>query len=86
MLNSRELNSLLGEGRVLQAEIGNFIKTPTTLSSRRLIARIDKLINDIKPKLLEPSYTEASELGLLITNLGRIVKNLNDIKTTIKSN
>ncbi len=86
MLNSTELNSLLEEGRTLQAEIADFIKAPTTPSSRRLIARIDKLISDIKPQLLEPSYTENNELGLLITSLGRIVKNLNDIKATIKLN
>lgn len=85
MLNSVELNSLLREGRTLQAEIGVFLKTPTTVSSQRLIARIDKLISDIKPQLLAPSYMENNELGLLIANLGRIAKNLNDIKATIKT-
>jgi hypothetical protein len=85
MLNSVELNFLLEEGRKLQAEIGDFIKTPTTVSSQRLITCIDKLISDIKPQLLAPSYTENNELGLLITNLGSIVKNLNDVKATIKT-
>ena len=86
MLNPVELNSLLGEGRTLQAEIGDFIKAATTVSSQRLIARIDKLIHNIKPQLLAPSYAENNELALLITILGRIAKNLNDIKNLIKPN
>lgn len=84
MLNSIELNCLLEEGRALQIKLSEFIKAPATVPSRRLIARIDKLIKDIKPQLLEPSYAETTELGLLITSLGRIVKTLNAIKATMR--
>jgi len=85
MLTSEELGALLDTGRTLQKEIGTFTAASSfsRSSSRQLIARIDKLLNTIKPYLLNPSSTENSTLGLVIVNLGRIAKNLNDIKDTI---
>ncbi|MDQ8039959.1 MAG: hypothetical protein REH83_06080 [Rickettsiella sp.] len=71
---------------MLQTDLSNFMQAPTRLSSHRLISRIDALINDIKPQLLEPSNTEDDKLQLLIANLGRIIRNLKDIKTVIKIN
>jgi hypothetical protein len=85
MLQTEELNSLLKKGRVLQEEISAFIKAPNTYSSQQLIVKIDELIKAIKPQLLAPSINESPELGLLIANLGRIVKNLNHMKTIINS-
>ena len=84
MLDSRALNAFLDRGRALQEEINTFIKLPTAPSARQLTIRIDSLINDIKPQLLEPSSAENNELGLLIASLGSIVEKLNRIKTTIK--
>ena len=86
MLNSKELDALLEDGRILQTELSLFMKAPTISSSHRLMSRVDSLINAIKPQLLEPSAIEDTKLGLLVANLGRIVKNLKDIKTVIKVN
>ncbi|BBB14973.1 hypothetical protein RVIR1_04610 [Candidatus Rickettsiella viridis] len=85
MFNPEELTLLLERGRILQEEIGTFITRPTLTSSRRLVTRIDRLIGDIKPQLLNPSFTEDNQMSLVITRLGSIVKNLKDIKHTIKT-
>jgi|GEM_PF-6434285 hypothetical protein len=85
MLNSGEFGALLDKGRALQKEIVMFTEaSPTFASSCQLIAGIDALLKDIKQQLLSPSFTENSELGLVMVNLGRLSKNLNDIKNRIK--
>ncbi|MES2998779.1 MAG: hypothetical protein V4700_05620 [Pseudomonadota bacterium] len=85
MLDSGEFSSLLDKGRTLQEEISTFIKAPTRSSSYQLKADIDALIGDIKQQLLNPSPTENNELSLVMINLGRIVKYLNDIKHALKT-
>lgn len=86
MINREELTPLLERGKILQEEIGTFIKRPTFPSYRRLVTDIDGLIEDIKPKLLNPSLAEDYQTSLIITHLGGIIKNLKDIKRNLKKN
>lgn len=85
MSNAKKLNSLLARGRQLQKEIDTFFNKGFDLSSSHcLITGIDKLIDDIKPKLLNSSTTEDHQMSLVIIHLGSIVKNLNAIKLSIQ--